>query len=279
MSTISWWRGPLVLFAAVSGLGGRDSRRPADAGRARLHGGAGGCRPWRRIDQRCASCHSPDLRGGNEAPQLAGANFMSAWRGRTTRELFEFIQTTMPPGAADLSAEQALSVTAFILQSNGGTPGAQALAPTTAAGRLAPSPRASRSGQAAAQRQQAAAAAGAGARQAPEPRQVLGRRGAGARRGLTVAGEVKNYVPVTDEMLRNPPPGDWLMARRNYQAWSYSPLNEITRANVKDLKLAWVWAMNETRREPDACRSCTTASCISSTPATSCRRSTRARAT
>ncbi len=65
-------------------------------------------------------------------------------------------------------------------------------------------------------------------------------------RGLTVTGEVKDFRPVTDEMLRNPPPGDWLMMRRNYQAWSHSPLTEITTANVKDLRLAWVWAMNET---------------------------------
>jgi len=60
---------------------------------------------------------------------------------------------------------------------------------------------------------------------------------------LTVSGEVKNFTPVTDAMLRNQSPGDWLMVRRNYQGWSYSPLNEITRANVKDLKLAWVWSM------------------------------------
>ncbi len=63
--------------------------------------------------------------------------------------------------------------------------------------------------------------------------------------GLLVAGQVKNYVPVTDEMLRNPDPGDWLMIRRNYQAHSYSPLNSITTANVKDLRLEWVWAMND----------------------------------
>ena len=63
--------------------------------------------------------------------------------------------------------------------------------------------------------------------------------------GLLVAGQVKNYVPVTDEMLRNPDPADWLMIRRNYQAHSYSPLNSITTANVKDLRLEWVWAMNE----------------------------------
>jgi alcohol dehydrogenase (cytochrome c) len=60
-----------------------------------------------------------------------------------------------------------------------------------------------------------------------------------------VKGEVKNYVPVTDAMLRNPDPGDWLMIRRNYQAWSYSPLAEINTGNVKQLQLVWEWAMNE----------------------------------
>ncbi|HTK30170.1 MAG TPA: PQQ-binding-like beta-propeller repeat protein [Vicinamibacterales bacterium] len=65
------------------------------------------------------------------------------------------------------------------------------------------------------------------------------------RTGLIVSGEVKDYAPVTDAMLRHPPDGDWLMARRNYQGWSYSPLAEITRANVGRLRLAWVWAMNE----------------------------------
>jgi alcohol dehydrogenase (cytochrome c) len=66
-----------------------------------------------------------------------------------------------------------------------------------------------------------------------------------APRGLTVTGEVKNFVPVTDAMLRNQDPGDWLMIRRDYHASSYSPLKEITRDNVKDLRLRWVWAMNE----------------------------------
>ena len=60
-----------------------------------------------------------------------------------------------------------------------------------------------------------------------------GRGQAAPARGLTVAGEVRNYVPVTDAMLKNPPPGDWLMARRNYQGWSYSPLTEITRATSR----------------------------------------------
>jgi len=39
----------------------------------------------------CASCHLPDLRGRNEASPLAGANFINAWRGRSTRELIGFM--------------------------------------------------------------------------------------------------------------------------------------------------------------------------------------------
>src|SRR5438094_1704767 len=67
----------------------------------------------------CASCHLPDLAGRNEAPQLAGNNFMNTWRARTTRDLFEFIQSTMPPTGETLNADQYLAVTAFILQANG----------------------------------------------------------------------------------------------------------------------------------------------------------------
>ena len=46
-----------------------------------------------------------------------------------------------------------------------------------------------------------------------------GGRGRGApapARGLEVAGEVQNFVPVTDAMLRNPDPGNWPMIRRDY---------------------------------------------------------------
>ena len=63
--------------------------------------------------------------------------------------------------------------------------------------------------------------------------------------GLTVDGEVKNYQPVTDAMLRHPDPADWLMIRGNYQAWDYSALNQITRDNVHELQLQWVWSMND----------------------------------
>jgi glucose dehydrogenase len=46
-------------------------------------------------------------------------------------------------------------------------------------------------------------------------------------------------APVTDAMLRNPDPADWLMYSRTYDAQRFSPLDEINRANVGSLALAW----------------------------------------
>lgn len=65
----------------------------------------------------CASCHMPDLAGRSEAPPLAGPNFLNSWRSRATRDLFEFIQSTMPPDGSNLPADQYLAIAAFILES------------------------------------------------------------------------------------------------------------------------------------------------------------------
>ena len=48
-----------------------------------------------------------------------------------------------------------------------------------------------------------------------------------------------DYVPVTDEILRNPNAEDWLMFSRTYDAQRFSPLKEINKQNVSQLKLAW----------------------------------------
>src|SRR5580704_7874171 len=63
--------------------------------------------------------------------------------------------------------------------------------------------------------------------------------------GVVKAGNVPNYTNVTDEMLKNPSPNDWLMYRGNYAGWSYSKLNQITTDNVGKLQLKWLLAMNE----------------------------------
>src|SRR5580693_9023652 len=54
----------------------------------------------------------------------------------------------------------------------------------------------------------------------------------------------RNLTLVTDAMLRDPPPSDWLMWRRTYNGWGYSPLDQINKDNVKNLQPAWTWSMS-----------------------------------
>jgi alcohol dehydrogenase (cytochrome c) len=53
----------------------------------------------------------------------------------------------------------------------------------------------------------------------------------------------ETFVPVTDAMLQNPDPADWLMWRRTLDSWGHSPLDEIDRSNVADLRLVWTRAL------------------------------------
>ena len=61
---------------------------------------------------------------------------------------------------------------------------------------------------------------------------------------LTVhAQSTDDFRPVTDAMLADPSPDDWLMWRRTLDGWGYSPLDQITRANVSTLRMAWTRAL------------------------------------
>src|ERR1700730_3068702 len=51
--------------------------------------------------------------------------------------------------------------------------------------------------------------------------------------------DAKPYTKVTDERLEHPAAGDWLMYRRTYDGSGYSPLNQITPSNIRQLTLAW----------------------------------------
>ena len=55
--------------------------------------------------------------------------------------------------------------------------------------------------------------------------------------------QAPRFERVTDDVLQNPPPSDWLHWRRTYDGWGYSPLTQINRQNVGQLRLAWSWAM------------------------------------
>ncbi len=185
-------------------------------------------------EQECAACHQSNLQGSFEASQLSGESFLRFWGDLSPADLFVRISSSMPPERVGaLSDEANLEVVAYLLQANGAPAGGAALTASTtvaigtiATGDPAAIAEASRGASDPAPPADSPAAE-------PEPG------------GVTVAGTVEDYRPVTDAMLRNPDDGDWLMIRRNYEAWSYSPLADIDRNSVGELELAWIWAMNE----------------------------------
>src|SRR6516165_12385537 len=61
--------------------------------------------------------------------------------------------------------------------------------------------------------------------------------------------QVRTFVPVTQQMLENPSPNDWLMFSRTYDAQRYSPLNQINKQNVGQLHLAWERGMGNGQTE------------------------------
>ncbi len=58
-----------------------------------------------------------------------------------------------------------------------------------------------------------------------------------------------DFVPVTDAMLQDPAPGDWLMWRRTLDGWGYSPLDQIDRDNVAELRMVWSRALAPGRQQ------------------------------
>ncbi len=61
----------------------------------------------------------------------------------------------------------------------------------------------------------------------------------------------EGFVRVTDAVLANPAPGDWLRWRRDHTASGYSPLDQVNRQNVGDLRLAWAVAMESGPQEQE----------------------------
>jgi alcohol dehydrogenase (cytochrome c) len=172
----------------------------------------------------CAACHGANLEGSISAPLLTGEAFLQRWGTQTPALLLNNIQANMPPGGNEgIDDEDYLNIVAHILSSNGVDDVANALSASS------DFEIADNISQVVAQR----------SRPEPPPPQ-----------GVTVAGRIENFVPVTDAMLENPDPADWPMHRRNYYGQSYSPLDQINVDNVAGMTLEWVWNMHEGDSEP-----------------------------
>src|SRR4051812_14159588 len=81
-----------------------------------------------------------------------------------------------------------------------------------------------------------------------------GAQGGGARGGGAPAGPpapvpaiLQNYAAVTEARLKSPEDNNWLLLRRTYNGWGYSPLKQITAANVARLRPVWGYSTGELR--------------------------------
>ena len=165
----------MVVAGQQRGAGGLYTAAQAAAGRT-------------AYQANCAACHLANLAGQGDVPQLAGSTFIDGWGRRSTRDLVSFLQLTMPPTRpGSLSPEEYVNIVAFILEANGAPAGNQPLTANT----------------------EVAISSVATAQVPAAPAQAPGQRGQGQRgapatpRGITIAGEVKNFVRVSEAMLRN----------------------------------------------------------------------------
>ena len=65
----------------------------------------------------------------------------------------------------------------------------------------------------------------------------------GAAGSVSPAQAQSSFTPVTDAVLQNPDPADWLSWRRTLDGWGYSPLDQIDRSNAAQLRLVWSWGL------------------------------------
>ena len=172
--------------------------------------------------EQCATCHGDSMDDGEFAPPLKGGDFREQWRSQSPEALYTLTRSTMPqdrPGA--LTDETYVSLVAYILQENGSAPGTLELPADAAALEAMASPRWRRGG-------------GGGL----APGVILPPPPAPGR-----PNPLEAIQPVTDAMLRDVAAGDWLLWRRTYDAFGFSPLETINRANVSDLRVAWTWSL------------------------------------
>jgi alcohol dehydrogenase (cytochrome c) len=171
----------------------------------------------------CASCHGLTLQGA-AGPALSGAGFQKSWMAgtRTARSLFDNISTTMPANApGSLSSDKVLGVLSYILSKNGISSGAR---PLQMAGLDALIPLGSDAGSA------NALASSNHPLTLPQ--------------GPAEVGKATGTTP-TDADLLHVAPADWLTYNRDYAGDRFSPLAQITAANVTALQPSCILQLGE----------------------------------
>jgi alcohol dehydrogenase (cytochrome c) len=181
--------------------------------------------------RRCGSCHGNEMDDGDSAPPLRGAAFLGHYAGKPVADLFTYVSThmnnKMPPGSdGTLDGAESAQIIAYVLQQNNFATGRKELAssPEALASVMFPPPAGGRGGGGA-----GGGGISPGVKLPPAPKK---------------ANPLDKITPVTDAVLQNPPPGEWLTWRRAFDDQGSSPLKQITKSNVNNLRVAWTWTLS-----------------------------------
>ena len=169
-------------------------------------------------EQGCITCHGANLNDGPLGPPLKGPAFIAKFGGKTADAVFTVMRTTMPTTAPDsLGSNTYAALLAFMLQENDIVAGEHELPGdvTQLARMWIP--------------------AGGFSFMTFSP--YL------AKPPVERPSPLDRYTPVTDAMLAAPPAEEWLSWRRTYDTHGFSPLREIDKRNVRDLRVAWTWSL------------------------------------
>ena len=212
--SIRGWRLALVAAALSTGLllAGAVSEAAGGGGYTAAQATAGAT----VYATRCSQCHAASLQGG-AGPALIGAAFQTSMNANYTDagRLEDFIRKQMPADApGTLSVQQYLNVTAYLLARNGFPAGTAALTERNAgAVKLA--------------------RASAPKATAAQTNLEIVRSAPPTRHTFATLPAARN-VAISDSMLVGAAGngGDWLMGGHTYANDRYSPLDQITSANV-----------------------------------------------
>jgi alcohol dehydrogenase (cytochrome c) len=165
--------------------------------------------------QSCAACHGARLEGRDIAPSLTGSRFDQMWRGYSL-DVLMFHLKRMPQQPAgepgSLGDEAYANILAYLLLMNGVETAETPLPSDKEALAALKLPRAE------------------GTEFDPDAPAIPSPEDSERLTGLST---------VSDDMLKNPPAGDWLQWGRTYDATNYSPLDIINTDNAKDITSAW----------------------------------------
>jgi alcohol dehydrogenase (cytochrome c) len=222
--------GAIAALITVESATTLDAQAPAGAGRGAVPPGealftsAQAAAGRAAYERNCANCHGASLDDGTAAPPLHGAAFLGKYAGKPAADLFTYVSTKMPAGnPGTLGGAEYARIIAYVLQQNGFATGRKEFASDAAA--LA-------------------------SVTIPAPPGRGGRGGGGLAAGVKLppapkkANPLDKITPVTDALLQNPPPGEWLTWRRGFDYQGFSPLKQITKSNVNNLRVAWTWTLS-----------------------------------